>query len=98
MYELASGFGEQQHPRWLKHSMEFSQGLFLVHEVMKGLVTKDQINRTIRKLETGSASRLEFDFKSMTRSLRTRGRDHFCVDVDRYKLSGLKRLSSSFNE
>src|SRR5664279_4620418 len=90
MYELASGFREQQHPLRLEHPMEFSQGVFLVHEVMKGLVTEDQIDRTIRKCKMRGARCLELDFESMARSLRTRRRDHSCIDVDRYQLPGLK--------
>src|SRR6266849_1553286 len=97
MDKLASGFGEQQHTAGFQHPMKLAERIFLVDDMMEGLMAKDHIDRSVRKPEMASCSVLKLHGKAVTQSLRTGCGDHCRVNVDRYQaLLGPEAIMQQF--
>src|SRR5271163_420302 len=88
MNEAARGFGEQQHALGFENPIELAQRLFLIDEVMEGLVTKDHIDRAVGEPKLRPGRRLEFDLEPRAQSLRARRGYHLRVNIDCYEVFG----------
>jgi hypothetical protein len=77
--------------------MKLAERVFLVDDMMEGLMAKDHIHRPVLKPEMASCSVLKLYGKAVTQSLRAGSGDHSRVNVDRYQaLLGPEAIMQQF--
>ena len=61
------GLGEQQITAGLKYAIKLGQRLFLLDQMMKGLVAEQQVNAGVRDIECRAIAADQFDVQALTR-------------------------------
>ena len=89
---LARGLGEQHHAARLEHAVELGDRLLLLHQVVEGLVAKQEVDRVAGQRQARACRRDERGPGPFLRRCRGRNAQHAGIDVDAHQHLGRETI------
>ncbi|MCY1450224.1 hypothetical protein D9M71_670100 [compost metagenome] len=87
------GFGEQQITAGFEYAVELGQCLFLLHQVMEGLVTEQQVDTGVRQVQAGAVAADQLHFHALAGRFFAALDQALWISIDANQTTGRKGLA-----